>query len=163
MSIHVKIFAVLSLGLIAFLYGWQGTGADTVYADVPAVHPVSIPDIADETTPTGKSNSSAFTGITDSQLTPGYTASSVENWPLNAIHKTQVNSIAVRAPVLVAVLIPDRRSHEELQGKVVSEVCFVDGCNANDVLGHGTFIAGIIAADDSNDAASPVCPRTATC
>ena len=41
--------------------------------------------------------------------------------------------------------------HEELAGKVIVEKCFVDGCDTEDILGHGTFIAGIIAASDENN------------
>jgi thermitase len=42
------------------------------------------------------------------------------------------------------------RNHEDLKGKVVAEVNFTDSPSVNDLNGHGTHIAGIIAATADN-------------
>ena len=41
--------------------------------------------------------------------------------------------------------------HEDLVGKVVAEVNFTDSPTADDIYGHGTHVAGIVAAAANND------------
>lgn len=152
MSIHVKIFAVLSLGLVALLSGWPGIQADTIGMDVQGPHSVSTFSNADQTTDSPvKSEASAFTGMNESPLMES-AVSSDENWSLEAIHAAPPGSTVSQRPVLVAVLDTGiDASHEELVGRIVTHKCFVEDCEVNDKLGHGTFIAGIIAADADND------------
>lgn len=55
-------------------------------------------------------------------------------------------------PVLVAVLDTGiDKDHEDLYGRVVAEIDLSGSPSPGDVYGHGTFIAGIIAADADNN------------
>ena len=66
----------------------------------------------------------------------------------------------IRPPVLVAVLdtgIDD--GHRDLAGKVMADIDFVAGASTEDLYGHGTSIAGIIAADpDSSSGVAGLAP-----
>ncbi len=72
-------------------------------------------------------------------------------WPLTRIAVPALNRFETEEPVLVAVLDTGiDKNHEDLQGKVVAEINFSDSSTCDDVNGHGTFIAGIIAANINN-------------
>jgi thermitase len=70
-------------------------------------------------------------------------------WALQKMQGWQTKSGG--SEVLVAVLDTgiDQR-HEDLAGKVTESVNFTKSATASDVLGHGTHIAGIIAATANN-------------
>jgi len=74
-------------------------------------------------------------------------------WPLKQIRISEINSLDTieNEPVLVAVLDTGVDSnHEDLSGKVVTEINLSSSPSINDLYGHGTFVAGIIGADIDN-------------
>jgi thermitase len=77
-----------------------------------------------------------------------------KQWALDQIHipiPNLWNSTAGGREVLIAILDTGiDRNHEDLKGKVIAEVNFTDSPSTNDLNGHGTHIAGIIAANVDN-------------
>ena len=69
-----------------------------------------------------------------------------------ALKKTQLLQITADDPeVLIAILDTGiDQQHEDLAGKVVANVNFSDSPTASDLNGHGTHVAGIIAATTDN-------------
>ena len=80
-------------------------------------------------------------------------ADSKPQWALQQIHALSLTqSVESSSPVLVAVLDTGiDKNHEELYGKVVAEIDLSRSPTADDIYGHGTPIAGIIAADVNNN------------
>ena len=76
---------------------------------------------------------------------------SADQWALERIHALPLSwSAGSGSPVLVAVLDTGiDKAHEDLAGRVVAEIAFA-GDSPDDLYGHGTPIAGIIAADAAN-------------
>lgn len=72
-------------------------------------------------------------------------------WPLSKIGIPALSQFEEKEPILVAVLDTGiDKNHEDLRGKVIDEVNFSGSLSSDDLNGHGTFVAGIIAANINN-------------
>ena len=73
-------------------------------------------------------------------------------WALSQVQVFELWSATTGNPeILVAVLDTGiDGDHEDLKGKVVTVANFADSSTTNDIHGHGTHIAGIIAAECDN-------------
>ncbi len=74
-----------------------------------------------------------------------------EQWALSHINLSQDDTGKGGKGVVVAILDTGiDAGHEELTGRVKAEVNFTDSSGTDDVNGHGTSVAGIIAATRNN-------------
>jgi subtilisin family serine protease len=167
MSVSRKSVLLLVLVFVSIFASWQGVTASYAapesYRSTVGVFEskATAPLQKDILTGTARTVSPALPsgpliGLPDSSTsTAQYSQSTADlksQWALERIHALPSTwRMDSNTPVLVAVLDTGiDKNHEELSGRVVAEIDLSESPTAADVYGHGTPIAGIIAADVDN-------------
>jgi subtilisin family serine protease len=167
MSVSRKSILLLTLIFVSIFASWQGVSASSAAQESCrsvggvfeqcAVVPLQK-NIPMETARTESSAlpSGSLIRLPDSNTpTIQYSQSAADSqsqWALKRIHALPSTwRMDSDSPVLVAVLDTGiDKNHEDLSGRVVAEIDLSESPAAADVYGHGTPIAGIIAADVDN-------------
>jgi thermitase len=157
-KISVKKCTFLALLAVVLLTGWEGLGAGFSTDSgqqilVPPAHP-AIATLRDNDD--SKAVTDISPAIPDFNLPIEQSSRNIlftdSRWTLEQINYLSSIKIKNTEPVLIAVLDTGIDAlHEDLAGKVAAEMNFSSSGTANDVYGHGTSVAGIIAADAEND------------
>lgn len=167
MHVSLKSSMLPTLGIICILSGWQGIGAlpdeyvindvtdNTGVPQIESITQVVAPvdtGIYESTGPEYRVPKAALS-LTDSARLSLSEPSTWQSWLSDSIPAMQSVPVATgRAPVVVAILDTGiDKDHEDLGGAVIGEINFTDSPTADDIYGHGTHIAGIIAAEVDND------------
>lgn len=165
MKIPVKRYLLLAIIFASVFASWQGIGASNSFplgfrpADCVSALQVDAPVPASRITETDKNDNPAVSSDTPSVppestvLSGQYTQvtrDSELSWALEKIHAlTSAPRLGKNSSILVAVLDTGiDKDHQELAGRVFAEINLADSSTTGDVYGHGTPIAGIIAAVD---------------
>ena len=141
---------MLALAFVSVFAGLQGVGASYAVSgggDPAAGISASPDDLFQNTVPAKVVEN----GAPAPPIETSPVRYSATQWPLERIHALPVTwNAGPGSPVLVAVLDTGiDKDHEDLAGRVAVEIDF-SGSSPADVYGHGTPIAGIIAADAAN-------------
>jgi thermitase len=157
MAISRRTFLFLVLVFVSIIASWQGVAASYPVTESggPAVGvSVRVPAPLRENILTESEKAEITAPPSDIQYGQDFenTPDLKAQWALariNALPPTQM--IDSDYSVLVAVLDTGiDKDHKDLSGRVVAEIDLSGGQDAVDVYGHGTAIAGIIAADVAN-------------
>ena len=159
MKISLKTCLFLTLIIVSLFASWHGVIANyAVLASNDSADGVSSLRLATSL----QNNVTAESANPESPALPSFAprAQYVQDtsylkfqWALRQIHALpSTRNTNENSPVLVAVLDTGiDKNHEDLDGKVVAEINLSNSPTANDIFGHGTSIAGIIAADADNN------------
>lgn len=172
MWISERTCLLWGLGIISLLAGWQGVDTSLAmarpqgpYSHVTALK-VEVPAPARDPSQPGQSQAdTAGPSIPAAPSLPITIDSPAQeqSWPLGRIEAVPLPSFdRTGPPVLVAVLDTGiDGAHRDLAGKVVANIGFVEDASTADLYGHGTPIAGIIAADaDSSSGIAGLAPES---
>jgi thermitase len=160
MPLSRKSVLFLALIFVSIFASWQGVNASYATPESVCEPCVASPLQKNTLTDTARTENPALPsdaiGLPDSNTPTGrYSQSTLDlesQWALERIHALpSAWGIAGDSPVLVAVLDTGiDKNHEDLLGRVVAEIDFSESPTTADVYGHGTSIAGIIAANIDN-------------
>lgn len=137
-----RIITTLAMAAILVCLGiWNVVPAAAEIGSIQS----AVQSVATETTKTSEGEKAGT--VQGNALNDKYFS---EQWALGRIQGWQ--TAAGGSEVLIAVLDTGiDTKHEDLAGKVVKSVNFSKSATASDVVGHGTHIAGIIAATANNE------------
>jgi thermitase len=153
----LRTFLFVTLITVSLFATWQGIGATCAATKNYGYVGISIPyetipaDPCDEPMENGAPVVSSEVPSTAPDPVSNDT-DLLEQWALARIRALPLTAApGNRSPVLVAVLDTGiDKDHEDLSGRVVAEINLSESGSADDAYGHGTSIAGIIAADAEN-------------
>jgi len=105
-----------------------------------------------EASPPDNAQSSQLVSSIQSQAIVLYDQFANKQWALASIYINNLGQLTMGSQeVLVAILDTGiDSSHEDLSGQIKAEANFTQEDTSDDAYGHGTHIAGIIAAKDNN-------------
>jgi thermitase len=163
-KVPVRRYLLLALIFISIFAIRQGIGADNAISaglspgDYPLHLTVAAPVTTSHIKATDKKDSPAVSP--DTPFMSPDTRDATLSWPLEKIsYSVTVPAPDESSPVMVAVLDTGiDKSHEELSGRVFTEINLADSPSVSDIYGHGTPIAGIIAADDDGSGVVGLAP-----
>jgi thermitase len=139
LSLLAALLLILSSGVFAYHYE-----KDTIAGSEIAQIEIAVPS-----TPPGQSVSNP-----DEYVDKQWALSKIR-----ALGAWQVTSGS--QDILVAVLDTGiDRNHEDLDGQIIAEANFTDDSSSNDLHGHGTHVAGIIAAKKNGTGIVGVAPES---
>ncbi len=168
MRVSVKTCILLVLSIFSILASWQGVNASSMVFERG--------DVCNNTSglPTEEliqnSSTTGYEEVENTALPDDICAESSKSyvqvnqnvqsesclnkqWALEQIQAVPLPGIVKSdSPVLVAVLDTGiDREHEDLCGTVIADANFTESATTDDIYGHGTHIAGIIAARNDNN------------
>jgi thermitase len=146
----LKTFLLLVLISVSLFASWQGV--TTSYAASENYGYIGVSSLRE---PLPDEAIQVLSPEVNSGSLPELDAATIDKsaWALKEIHALPSTwSSQNSSPVLVAVLDTGiDKDHRELSGRVVAEIDLSRSDSPGDVYGHGTPVAGIIAADAEND------------
>jgi thermitase len=143
----IPVLLAVTIGHLILSPGWLGASTLTTSNNT-----VKLTPVAQAETPANDS------GLTEAALSAQFEVLipndpyAEQQWALSQIQLQELwQTASGGSGILVAVLDTGiDQDHEDLDGKVVVEANFTDSPTSDDVYGHGTHVAGIIAAYGNN-------------